>query len=422
MNLIQRIKQQRAGNSIEQVKNRLLKTYAIIALASSFLVFLSFSIYLVLNEDAQIQRHLQSFENVAIQYYQLDKSGAAQLSPYVSAFYSEEALTDKLKAQLPYEKGVVTRFRSFEQKGFMVYHIQFKDELGEERPLYLSVDARAMEFGDDSWDALMLISMGLMLFLIGFLRYALKRVFDGLMSPISELSQQLKSEEDIEFSVNERSIDEVQQLTRHLNRYKHMKERVSKQELMFAKYASHELKTPISIVLGAANLQGMKDDPSFQNRQRERILTAATNMQNTVEVLLSIVKQENVSDSSQPWTITESDLQLDDYRKKVAEGVVITSRIETDCAINFPQPVIRMIVKNLVENAIRFTQVGEIQVVIQAGQIQVIDSGVGLTDSAETEHGLGLLIVKRLCQSYGWQFELKNRESGMGCVAELRKQ
>ncbi|MCZ8498782.1 hypothetical protein O9929_15125 [Vibrio lentus] len=58
-----------------------------------------------------------------------------------------------------------------------------------------------------------------------------------------------------------------------------MKDRLAKQEMMFAKYASHELKTPIAIVLGAAELQAMKpNDPAFQTKQRERILGAANGM------------------------------------------------------------------------------------------------------------------------------------------------
>jgi len=200
----------------------------------------------------------------------------------------------ELKSLLPYEEGVVTRFRIFNEDGFMVYYAPFIDLSGARVPLYLVVGTRAMEFGDDSWGILMLISFGLMAFLIAFLRFSLRRVFDGLMSPVLELSEQLTANKEEDFHVSERSIDEIKALKQHLNTYKQMKERLAKQEMMFAKYASHELKTPIAVVLGAASLQAMKDDPDFQSKQRERILIAANNMYATVEVLLSIVKQENV--------------------------------------------------------------------------------------------------------------------------------
>ncbi|MCW8328961.1 HAMP domain-containing histidine kinase [Photobacterium sp. SDRW27] len=406
------------GNSIEDVKSRLIFVFSVIALSSSSLVFFAFSLHLIFNEDAQIEHHLISFETIAKDHYSLVKDDFYQLGPYVSAYYSETALADNIKQELPYLEGQVTRVRSFEENGFMVYHVSFHDASGKHIPLYLTVNSRAIDFGDDNWDILMLISFALMAFLIAFLRFSLRRVFDGLMSPVSELSEQLTTHQEGDFHVPERSIDEIQQLTAHLNSYKQMKERLAKQEMMFAKYASHELKTPISVVLGAANLQAMKDDADFQAKQRERILIAATNMQATVEVLLSIVKQENVSGAHELRAVRPQDIPLDKYRAKLGKDVQISLAIAPDCQINMPLAVLNMILKNLLNNAIRFTQQGRIEVVIKSQCIKVIDSGCGLTGKPETEHGLGLLIVRRLCDSYGWHFSLADTPTG-GCCAKL---
>jgi signal transduction histidine kinase len=201
--------------------------------------------------------------------------------------------------------------------------------------------------------------------------------------------------------------------------YKQMKERLAKQEMMFAKYASHELKTPIAVVLGAANLQAMKDEPDFQSKQRKRILIAANNMHATVEVLLSIVKQENVRDAHQLRPISSQNISLDKYYKKLNAGVQLLLLVEPDTHINMPPAVLDMVLKNLLNNAIRFTEKGKIEVVITSNSIKVIDSGCGLNEKADTEHGLGLLIVKRLCDSYGWTFSLTENPNE-GCCAELK--
>lgn len=149
----------------------------------------------------------------------------------------------------------------------------FIDQQGTEHPFYLSIGGRAVDFGDDSWD--LLISIALMLFLNGFLHFALKRVFDALMSPITALSKQLEAKKDRDFTVSKQAIDEVKPLTAHLNSYTQMKARLTKQEIMFAKYASHELKISIAVILGAVNLQAMKtDDYLLQQKPRERILKA----------------------------------------------------------------------------------------------------------------------------------------------------
>ncbi|GLO62456.1 two-component sensor histidine kinase [Vibrio sp. MACH09] len=408
------------GSSIKDVKARLLITFSFIALTTSFIVFFAFSIRLVVFEDSQIESHLTSFQDIAVDYYQLNPVKKASLSAHVTAYYGAEALPEKFMNHYPYALDEVSRFRSYNSDGYMVFHREFN--FGDKTvPMYLTIDSRAIEFGDDSWADLMGVSMLLMVFLILVLRFSLRRVFDGLMSPVSELNGQLVRSQDAEFSVSDRAIDELKQLTSHLNQYRQMKERVAKQELMFAKYASHELKTPIAVVLGAANLQPMKQDKDFQEKQRQRILTAATGMHETVEVLLNIVKQENASSRQGLFPVTHQSFDLSSYQNKLAENVELQLTVEENTQINLPDSVLRMVINNLVENAIRFTKTGRINIFISSTRIQVVDTGTGLTDKPETEHGLGLLIVERICQSYGWVCKLENNAEAKGCIVTMDK-
>ncbi|MGR6838730.1 sensor histidine kinase [Aliivibrio wodanis] len=420
----QRIFPSRTTHSIEDVKKRLLFTFSAISLSSAFFVFFGFSLHLVFNEDAQIEHHLQSFEQIAKDHYALAKEDKVQISPHIMAYYSEAALDAKLSHSLPYQLAQVSKFNTFDEDGYMVYHDTFYNEEGDLIPLFLTIGSRSINFGDDTWDTLMLLSFALMIFLIGFLRFSLRRVFDGLMSPLSELSTQLESKNEKDFVVSERSIDELKQFTHHLNDYKQMKERLAKQEMMFAKYASHELKTPIAVVLGAANLQAMKEgDEPFQVKQRNRILIAASNMQVTVELLLNIVKQENVTQDGR-YDINETALNLNYYESLLSEGVSLLVNIDSSEQTNLPEGVINMVLKNLLNNAIRFTQTGSITVTVAGDLISVVDTGKGLSGKPETEHGLGLLIVQRLCASYGWCFELKDNsdsKKGPGCSAILSR-
>lgn len=414
----------RTTNSIEDVKKRLLFTFSIIALSSAFFVFFGFSLHLVFNEDDQIEQHLQSFKKIAKDHYALVEEDKAQISPHITAYYSEVALEKKFSHHLPYTLKKVTKFNKFDDNGYMIYYDIFYDKNGVLTPLYLTIGIRSIDFGDDKWDILMLLSLSLMVFLIGFLRFSLRRVFDGLMSPLSELSTQLENKHEKDFAVSERSIDELKQFTHHLNDYKQLKERLAKQEMMFAKYASHELKTPITIVLGAANLQAMKEgDEVFQAKQRDRILIAASNMQVTVELLLNIVKQENVTQDG-CYDINEAALNLDSYESHLSEGVLLLVNVDSFEQTNLPEVVINMLLKNLLNNAIRFTQVGSITVTVTRDLISVVDTGKGLNGKPETEHGLGLLIVQRLCASYGWCFELKDNNDSKkepGCSAILSR-
>lgn len=407
-------------HSIEQVKTKLLRTFSLVALTTSFLVFFAFTIRLVFQEDEQIQRHLVSFETIAQSYYQLKPVSSAPVSANVDAYFSKQAIPEHIAIHGPFPIGEISKYRAMFEGGFMVYHSSFEFE-GNTVPLYLTIDSRAVDFGDDSWDALMTTSMLLMVFLIFVLRFSLKRVFNTLMSPISSLSHQLANNQQSDFTVPDESISELKQLTQHLNSYTQMKERVTKQEMMFAKYTSHELKTPIAVILGAANLQAMKPDEDFQTKQRDRILKAATGMQETVQLLLNIVKQENANQEKLAISITERDLELDKYRKMLGAELTLSTLVADGTTLNMPLSALNMIVNNLVDNAIRFTSKGIIHLEITSDRIAVVDTGTGLSAHNEVEHGLGLLIVSRIAQSYGWKFTLENRREHSGCRALLEK-
>ncbi len=420
MRLTKRQFKRHKGNSINDVKSRLLTTFSTIALTTSFIVFFAFSLQLVLHENTQIQSHLKSFEDVAIKYYRLDQVQSTKLSQFVTAYYTSQAFSQRLRDHAPYPLNDVSLFRTFSEDGFVVYHVNFEFQ-GQVIPLYLTINSQAIEFGDENWDTLMVLSMLLMVFLIIVLRFSLKRVFEGLMSPISELSGQFKNAREEEFHVSDHAIDELKNMTKELNQYTKMKERVVKQELMFAKYASHELKTPIAVIMGAAELQSMKEDPQFQTKQRERILKAATEMQQTVEVLLNIVKQENATSRFEERSVTSEELDVSAFERKLAANVSLSTCLTAKTTTNMPPAVLAMILKNLLSNAVRFTQQGCIEVSITTDAIRILDTGVGFSTQTESEHGLGLLIVERLCASYGWSVFIGDNPDHTGCLVELTR-
>ncbi|RJX71980.1 sensor histidine kinase [Vibrio sinensis] len=408
-----------------------MRTFALVALVSSFFVFFAFSIRLVWQEEAQMEEHLKSFKGVAEQFYKLSPKSSLALSEHVTVYYGEADFTDQLQRITPIPVDSVNRLRyefrisddQFLHAGIVAYHFAFEYQ-GKLIQTYITISSFNMDLWDDSWDGLMLISTLLMIFLIVVLRFTLKRVVDQIMSPITELSSQLRNHQSEQFYIPPHSVDELAQLTAHLNSYSTMKDRLAKQELMFAKYASHELKTPIAIILSAAELQAMKpQDSDFQAKQRERILIAVKGMRNTVEALLNIVKQENASTERSFTPIDASSIDLEKYQAMLADGVTLSLDVAPNTQVNMPLTLVEMVLKNYIENAIRFTPSGEIAVTISSDTISVSDTGCGITSKSKTEHGLGLIIVERIGKSYGWTSTLNNRTDQTakhvqsGCVA-----
>src|SRR5699024_4349451 len=95
--------------------------------------------------------------------------------------------------------------------------------------------------------------------------------------------------------VENRSHDELYEMEQTFNEMiERLKENYEKQEV-FVSDASHELKTPISIVKSYAQLMHRRGDkhPELISESVQAINTEADRMQQLVEQLLLLVKNEN---------------------------------------------------------------------------------------------------------------------------------
>jgi signal transduction histidine kinase len=110
---------------------------------------------------------------------------------------------------------------------------------------------------------------------------------------------------------------------------------------------------------------------------------------------------------------------IEDNRAQLAgKPVTISLSGRTDVYIEAPEAVVAVALGNLLGNACKYTQEGEVRVVVQSGAVLVEDSGPGLSEEDASKlfergyrgsgaggtsgGGIGLSIVRRLCELYGW--------------------
>jgi len=114
--------------------------------------------------------------------------------------------------------------------------------------------------------------------------------------------------------------------------------------------------------------------------------------------------------------------------------LIISRTSPEPTAVDAPVAVLSVALSNLVGNAIRYTPSGQIRVIIDRHEVRVADEGPGI-DAKDAERlftrgvrgdgatgkgaGLGLAIVRRLCDLYGWHVSLAPGETH-GAVATLR--
>ncbi|KPZ68774.1 Sensor protein QseC [Shewanella sp. P1-14-1] len=413
---------------------RLSVYFAFIGVLAAGIIYVTMIFILQWVEDEVSLNNLRESAPYVVKQFQSGTPEPLVLPPNITAFYSTNFIPKKYGQLQNYPLGFNGEINDDSHELFL-----HRDEFlldGEVVQLYLTMPADNVELSNAQWKSISTFSLLFTLGLLILLGYALIKLSKRLIEPINDLSKQLaKQPLPTTFSVNTSAAKEFGILTDSLNSYRQQNETLIKQEQAFARYASHELRTPLSIVVGAAKLLSKKPDADFQLRQQERITRAAQDMQNTVDALLNIVKQEKSDNSNPPRQLTEQELN-----QTIETAVNLAKKQHIEVTVNwqgnpYVQPnsaVIKMLLSNLLNNAINARgdnlpddETSWIKITILDNQIVIEDNGQGLSNiekgqqqSDMSGHGLGLVIIDTLCHRYNWQFTLKSNDP-RGCIATL---
>lgn len=423
-----------SNSSTQSFVGRLSVYFVLIGLLASGMIYLMMIYMLQWVEDEVSLNNLRDSAPFVIKQFQKGVPEPLVLPPNITAFYSSDFIPSHYGELQNYPLGFNGEINDDLSELFL-YRSEFVLN-GQMSQLYITMPAENIELSSAQWTGINTFVIGFTIGLILLFSYAIIKLFKRLIEPINQLSLQLGSSTTPEaFNVSQSAAKEFGILTDSLNRYRQQNETLIKQEQAFARYASHELRTPLSIVLGSAKLLAQKPDEDFQLRQRERITRAAQDMQNTVEALLNIVKQEKSSHENSPRLLTEQEFtQTLETTVNQAKKLAIKISVEwhSSPTVQPNSAVIKMLLTNLVNNAInaRCEQLPEgekswINIAVFDKEIIIEDNGQGLSDSEKGHqrsdsggHGLGLTIIDTLCQRYNWQFTLASNQP-RGCIATL---
>lgn len=259
-----------------------------------------------------------------------------------------------------------------------------------------------------------------------------------VMRPVSELAQRLRRSGDSstpEALAPHFAEDEVGELARALDDYAMRLTEVVQRDREFNADVSHELRTPLSVVKGAAELLLSKPDLEEKTRARLlRIQRAEQQCTDLISALLLLSRNERGHGATDVARVAEQ--QLDAQRGQLG-GKPLELRMDGapgHVIVDAPESAVTVALGNLIGNAVKYTQSGEVIVRLLDNAVEVIDSGPGLSaeDAAKlfergyrgthAEHsqggGIGLSIVRRLCALYGWDVRVVPGEE-KGVVATL---
>lgn len=308
------------------------------------------------------------------------------------------------------------------------YHVIVRHE-GDTR-YYLVQDQSRFEETEKAF------AVGILLAFIGALLGALWLGFgtaNRVIAPVIGLARQVRNissgESDYQALSNHFSEDEVGQLAFAFDQYTGKLQDFLDRERLFTGDVSHELRTPLMVITSSCELL-IKKYNLDSNRQQivARVYDAAQDMQLLVDAFLVLSRtSENASREMERFSINAIIKEEVDYphRRSTSIGAVDIRMVENEAldAWGIPQ-LFRVVIRNLLRNALHNTEKGVVSVTIGQKAVQVEDTGLGvpgeLRDSIFDRHvqisndinptqgqGLGLSIVKRICDYHQWQIRLE---------------
>jgi len=318
------------------------------------------------------------------------------------------------------------------------YHIAVKVVPNRTEPLYLIYDVSALEFTETRKLKIGTVLAAGVILIAGLGLWIGLLTSRKVIAPVVHLAEQVNRSgpENLPTDLSESFYnDEVGVLAKALEQAIQRIEAFVQREKKFTRDASHELRTPVTVIKGALEVlkkQSIVEGESA-SRPLNRIGRAVADMENIIETFLWLGREDSYIENGQVCKVLPIiEEVIEQSRHLFAEKPVEIDLIaENEPILNVAPTPFQAVMANLIQNAMRHSAGGKITIQICKDRITVSDTGEGIApcdlpsitqpyvrgDSSKGS-GLGLAIVKRLCERMGWHFEIES-DVGKGTMAQL---
>ncbi|HLN48884.1 MAG TPA: ATP-binding protein [Steroidobacteraceae bacterium] len=228
---------------------------------------------------------------------------------------------------------------------------------------------------------------------------------------------------------------EVAPLVLELNRLLNRLHSAFQAQRAFIADAAHELRSPLTAVRMDLQLLDRAPDAAARLEARANLGAAVERAIHLVEQLLTLARNEPRDERGDPLPVlletAASDGVADTHALALARGIDLGLDAEPNVQVMGDRDALRTLVRNLVDNAVRYTPAGgRVQVrtanTPQGAVLEVTDSGPGIAAadrervfdrfyrraSAPEGSGLGLAIVKAIVDRHGARVTLADAPGG----------
>jgi len=275
---------------------------------------------------------------------------------------------------------------------------------------------------------------------IAFAWWISSSITGRIIEPLSKLAKAIETQQPVD--ANEFAADEVGNLASVFVSYRDTLEDFLKRERFFTSDVSHELRTPLMSASAAIELLLTDETDTRRRATLDRANSALNEMRNLVESFLALSRQPQRSANSR--IVSAANIASEEIGKLVGTGTDsgsgdnelatrIHCNVQQDFHIECAPTLLSVVLGNLLRNAAYYCSEGLINVTVRAPEIIIADNGSGIAPalinavfhadghtvpprdipiSTVEGHGLGLFIVKRLCDHCNWQVAVASDSRG----------
>ncbi len=415
---------------IRKINRAFLMQGLLIAVAAVLGVFFA----KVVIEQILIKNAILEEETYFWEHYRNNPQFALPDTKNLTGFFDAQKLPEEIRTHLPDSAG----FHEFgEGDNRMVLHVSQH----QEKTLYLlyfrgQVDALVIYYG-----MFPLLTVLLILYLSLWLTYRFNR---RTVSPVIKLAEQIDRLDltraefnlDTELPLSFDADDEIQVLATAISGLGQRLNLFIAREREFTRDASHELRSPMTVMNLAADMLLSEQEltpPAMKSVMR--IKRAIDDMEQLTEVFL-LLARENDAVLTRDFVMVNEVIQEEiDQANILKQNKQIEIQYNPQNAIRLwaSDKVVSVVVGNLIRNAINYTEHGRIHIQVSDKNVIIDDSGQGMSPQQVNSmfkpfhrgeninasgYGIGLTIVKRLCDRFHWQVEVSS-EAGKGTQCRL---
>ncbi len=315
-------------------------------------------------------------------------------------------------------------------------YVLLVSDMGQRR-LVLALDITELQKHEDNLGLWMLVSNVVAIVLLGLLvAWGLGRV----VKPLSDMAQRIhdlrpdKPGQHIDLAPGASAEQVV--IAEALNDYLARNDLFVERERAFIDSASHELRTPIAVISGAAEL-ALGHDVSMPVRQQLlRIRQTTSSVEQLISLLLVLAKDPARLAKTSDYVNLDQllpDIVADHAHLSVDKDLELRLDDGPACEVFAPVAIVQAAIGNLLRNAIENSNRGMIRISLsEPAVVRIEDPGHGMSPEEVSAiyarmargqqprqgSGIGLELLARLCEHLGWKLYFDSG-TGRGTVATL---